>query len=97
GFSVTPQFVVMDGRHQVGRVDFLVDECVIVDFDGLIKYEGADGKFALAAEKDRESRLTRLGFEVVRIVWSDLEDPVAIVHRVLTAKRTAGKRRAWMR
>ena len=96
GFSVRPQAEIRDGDRLLGRVDFLVDECVVVEFDGLMKYEGLTGKAALAAEKERESRITRLGYEVVRVVWSELADPIGIVQRVLDARRTARARRAAM-
>lgn len=96
GFAVRPQVEIRDGVRLLGRVDFLVDDCVVVEFDGMVKYEDITGKAALAAEKDRESRITRLGYEVVRVVWSDLDDPVGIVQRVVTAQRTARARRAAM-
>jgi len=47
----------------------------VVEFDGAVKYAGADGRAALVAEKLREDRLRALGYEVVRIVWSDLARP----------------------
>lgn len=57
GFRVRTQFAVVAGSAFLGRVDFLVDDVVVVEFDGMVKYEGADGKAALAAEKQRESRI----------------------------------------
>lgn len=96
GFAVRPQVVIADGSRFLGRVDFLVDDCVVVEFDGLVKYEGLSGRAALAAEKDRESRIIRLGYEVVRVTWAGLADPAALVRRVLEAKRTARARRAAM-
>ena len=97
GFTVRPQVELRDGDRFLGRVDFLVDDCVVVEFDGLVKYEGRSGPAALAAEKERESRISRLGYEVVRVVWSDLADPTRIVQRVIEARRTARARRAAMR
>lgn len=96
GLTVVPQFEVREGRRLLGRADFLVDGLVVVEFDGMIKYSGADGRQALAAEKRRESEITRLGYEVVRIVWSDLDRPDAIVLRVMEARRVAEARRAAM-
>lgn len=96
GFTVRPQAEIRDGDRFLGRVDFLVDDCVVVEFDGLMKYDGLTGRAALAAEKERESRITRLGYEVVRVVWSELDNPVGIVQRVLDARRTARARRAAM-
>ena len=59
----------------VARVDFLVGKRVIVEFDGLVKYSGQDGREALVAEKRREDALRALGFEVVRLTWADLDNP----------------------
>lgn len=96
GFEVRAQVDLADAAGFVGRVDFLIDECVVVEFDGLQKYAGAEGRLALAAEKAREERLTRLGFEVVRVIWSDLADPVALVLRIAQARQVALQRRAAM-
>ena len=57
------------------RVDLLVGDRVVVEFDGLVKYEGAEGRAALAAEKRREDWLRSLGYEVVRLTWADLDRP----------------------
>lgn len=92
GFDVTPQFEVRQGNTLLGRVDFLVDGCVVVEFDGLIKYEGFEGKFAIGAEKEREKKIRRLGYEFVRIVWHELENPVSIARQVAEAKRDAQRR-----
>ncbi len=75
GFRSRSQVEIRDGDDFVARVDFLVAGRVVVEFDGLVKYEGADGKLALAREKAREERLVRLGFVVVRFVWADLDHP----------------------
>src|SRR5690606_26703193 len=93
GFAVVPQAEIRDGPTLLGRVDFLVDDCVVVEFDGLVKYAGSDGKQTLAAEKDRETRISWMGYEVVRVVWSELHDPAEIVRRVQEAKRRALRRR----
>jgi hypothetical protein len=66
----------------VGRVDFLFrSRRTIVEFDGLLKYTSPE---VLRREKLREDRLRALGYEVVRLTWADLADPVR-VHRLLTA------------
>jgi very-short-patch-repair endonuclease len=77
--------------REVARVDFLVGDRVVVEFDGRVKY-GMDGRpeEALWAEKQREDRLRELGLVVVRIVWADLQRPEVIVQRVLAALRLAG-------
>lgn len=59
----------------VGRVDALVDGCIVMEFDGAMKYEGADGREALFREKRREDALRALGYVVVRVTWADLFTP----------------------
>lgn len=66
----------------VGRVDFLFrSRRTIVEFDGMIKYGTRE---SLVAEKRREDRLRSCGFEVVRLVWQELDKP-ALVYRTLQA------------
>lgn len=60
-----------DGRL-IGRVDFLVLEQLIVEFDGALKYERPKD---LVAEKHREDRLRECGYSFARISWSDLDQP----------------------
>ena len=69
----------------MGRVDFLFRaQRTIVEFDGLVKYGGADGRPALIDEKRREDALRSLGYQVVRLTWRDLHDP-ALVGRLVSA------------
>ncbi|MDF2144038.1 hypothetical protein [Knoellia sp. p5-6-4] len=93
GFPVRSQVGISDAAGFVGRVDFLVGDRVVVEFDGLVKYEGAQGREALAAEKRREDRLRAAGYEVVRLTWADLgrQDHVARLVREATqrARRAA--------
>ena len=71
------------GGRLVGRVDFLFrEQRLIVEFDGLVKYDGAGGRQALIAEKRREDALRALGYQVVRLTWRDLHDP-ALVGRMV--------------
>ncbi|WP_377640956.1 type IV toxin-antitoxin system AbiEi family antitoxin domain-containing protein [Oryzobacter terrae] len=94
GLAVRSQVAVRDALGEfVGRVDFLVEGLVVVEFDGAVKYGGADGREALVAEKRRESRLVELGFEVVRLVWSDLDDPAEVFRRIRAALARAALRR----
>lgn len=74
------QAEIHDGRGAlVGRVDFLFrGQRLIVEFDGRVKYEGADGRDALFREKRREDALRSLGFQVVRLTWRDLDDPASV-------------------
>lgn len=96
GFAIVPQVEIRNAQRVLGRVDFLVDDCVVVEFDGLVKYAGKEGKMALAAEKDREKQIARMGYEVVRIIWSELDDPGSIVAQVRDAKQFVLDRRAPM-
>lgn len=83
------QVVICDENDDfVAKVDFLVEGRVVVEFDGLQKYAGADGRAALAAEKRREDRLRALGYAVVRLTWADLASPervTAMLRRALAA------------
>ncbi|MFF0343458.1 type IV toxin-antitoxin system AbiEi family antitoxin domain-containing protein [Kribbella sp. NPDC004875] len=81
-----PQAEIRD-RHGsfVARVDFLLEPyAVIVEFDGALKYGGGSPD-ALIAEKAREDRLRDLGYQVVRVTWSDLADPGGLLHRIRRA------------
>lgn len=82
GLDVRSQVSLHDGEGFVGRVDFLVGDRVVVEFDGAVKYAGLDGKRALMEEKRREERLRDAGFRVVRVTWADLDRPDALVTRV---------------
>lgn len=93
GLKVRAQVRICDDLGLIGRVDFLVGERVVVEFDGLVKYEGAQGREALAAEKRREDRLRAAGYEVVRLTWADLDRPdrVARLVREATARAARGR------
>jgi very-short-patch-repair endonuclease len=85
--KVEPQVVVRDRRGRfVGRVDFLFRaQRTIVEFDGMVKYGGADGRQALVDEKRREDTLRSLGYQVVRLTWRDLHDPASVKNLVTKA------------
>ena len=86
GLPVDSQVPIRDAFGRlVGRVDFLVAGRVIVEFDGAVKYGGADGREALVAEKRREDRLRALGYAVVRVTWDELADPAALLSRIRAA------------
>lgn len=86
------QAIISDGQT-TARVDFLFRQySVIVEFDGALKYDGANGRAALVAEKRREDWLRSLGFEVVRITWRDLDDPLRVRRLVLAAMARASRR-----
>lgn len=76
----------------VARVDFMIGDLLVVEFDGLVKYEGADGRAALAKEKAREERLTALGCVVIRLVWADLDHPEKVRAMIESALRRIARR-----
>lgn len=89
GLPVRTQVDIRDERGFAGRVDFLVGDRVVVEFDGMLKYGGADGRRALQAEKAREDRLRAAGYVVVRLVWADLDHPERVLERIHRAMRQA--------
>lgn len=94
GWSPTSQGRIVDTDGSfVARVDFLFEpERVVVEFDGLLKYDGALGRERLVAEKLREDRVRALGYEVVRLVWADLSHPDLVRARVSAALERAARR-----
>jgi very-short-patch-repair endonuclease len=83
GMVVRSQVTITDGDGFIGRVDLLVGERVVVEFDGAVKYAGLDGARELMKEKQREERLRDAGYRVVRVTWADLSHPDRLVRRVL--------------
>ena len=80
----------------------------MLEFDGQVKYSrSADQpdpfghrrspQQVLWAEKQREDRLRELGYEVVRVTWADLDDPVALARRIRAAIERARRRRVGAR
>lgn len=93
------QVPILDGAGVlVGRVDFLFrEQRIIVEFDGQMKYGLGPGAPVddLFAEKVREDKLRELGYEIVRITWADLADPVRTAARIRAAFARAKRRRAY--
>lgn len=78
-----------DGEF-IGRVDFAwLEERVIVEFDGLVKYRqphpGSSAAEVLIAEKRREERLREAGWTVIRLTWADLQRPEQTANRIRVA------------
>ena len=85
GVAVTPQFSVKDGAF-LAFLDFVLDDWpVAFEFDGRIKYGRIQDRTdnqgrpitageAVWCEKQGEDHLRELGYEVVRVIWSDLDD-----------------------
>lgn len=86
GIPLRSQVEIRDVRGFIGRVDFVVDTWIVVEFDGLQKYGSSDGRAALAREKVREDRLRSAGYEVIRITWGDLDAPDRIARWVREAR-----------
>lgn len=84
GWSPDSQVEIQLGDG-TARVDFLLGERVVVEFDGMVKDGGLQGREALAKEKAREEKLRALGFKVLRVVWCDLDNPAEIRRRVVAA------------
>ena len=83
---------VYDGSGRfVARPDLAYLEYgVLIEFDGKIKYQrgvigDADITEVVLQEKRREEALSELGWLVVRVSWSDLADPVALISRIRRA------------
>lgn len=110
GFQLPELQVELDDPTALGktfRVDFLWrlpdGRCIIGEFDGRGKYEDLDklgGKSSVDAmmdERQRESRLTLLGYPLIRFTYDDLLHP----HRLANLLRVAGvpqdpeAKRAW--
>jgi hypothetical protein len=89
--GLVPQVELRDaGGRVIARVDFL-DRAhgLVVEFDGASKYAGGGtGQAALVAEKIREDAIRRLGYRVLRLVWSDLLDPARLYRLVHEARLT---------
>lgn len=93
GLPVRSQVEVHDDLGAlVGRVDFLVGDRVVVEFDGAVKYDGVDGRAALVAEKRREDGLRALGCAVVRVTWADLANPGRVVAQIRRAMTVSSAR-----
>lgn len=75
-----------DGNF-VARCDFGTELGVLGEFDGRIKYDRIAGSSEAAAsmimaEKQRETRLRELGWDVVRWNWVDLQQPAGLLRRL---------------
>lgn len=84
GLRAEPQVEIFDGGGRfVGRVDLLVEDAVVVEFDGRGKYS-INGDVAAAhwREKLRHDALQEAGFVVVRLTWDELADRGAVLAKV---------------
>jgi len=94
--DIEPQARVADVHGRiVARVDFMVRKVLVVEFDGAVKYAGAQGREALVAEKNREDRLRQLGHGIVRLVWLDLAHPARVQAKMLAEIAILRQRGLW--
>jgi hypothetical protein len=90
----TPQLPIEDDHGVFAYADLgWPDARVIVEFDGMLKYDGRDPQ-ALRHEKLRQERIERLGWIVVRLTWHDvIREPMRSITRLRDAlARGAGRR-----
>lgn len=96
GFDPAEQ-VVLDGVAGRPRADFVVDGCLVVEFDGRSKYQmSGNQERAHWEEKLRRDRIVEAGYEVLRVTWAQLWDEPELRRRVLRAlalARVRGGRR----
>lgn len=90
GYAVQTQFPVLD---EDGRVFAYADLRIkgtrsLWEFDGSMKYEGAQGREALMKEKIREDRIRARGWGLDRVVWNELPCHAQLAHRIHEAVRT---------
>lgn len=78
GLEVREQVAI--GDH---RVDLLIEEWLIIEFDGRAKYSmGGSLEAAHWNEKRRHDQLVEAGYEVLRVTWDQLWDEPVLAARV---------------
>jgi hypothetical protein len=103
GIRATPQVRLTAGRR-TAIVDFLLDDApVAIEFDGRVKYGRTADELdpfgrrrpateVLWEEKRREDWVRELGYEMVRVVHSDLDEPRSLDARIRRAVSRAAAR-----
>ncbi|MEI2786758.1 MAG: DUF559 domain-containing protein [Candidatus Nanopelagicales bacterium] len=85
GYSVRSQVRIETDDFRA-RVDLMIEGSnVILEFDGLMKYDQTDEEQAwrvVVEERRRHAMLEVLGYHVVRFVWEQLRQPEATVARI---------------
>ncbi len=83
------QWRVIDSDGTARRLDFLFDDYLAGECDGLLKYEGADGAQALRKEKRRDLALAGVGIDTVR--WAAgqfFTDPRSVISAIRARRRS---------
>ncbi|MBB2985789.1 hypothetical protein [Terracoccus luteus] len=93
GLAHTPQVLVTTAQG-TKRVDALLDDApAVVEFDGRVKYDGPAPERVrtdpLFAEKRREDAIRDELYEVVWVVWAELDDLTALGRRIRAARDRA--------
>lgn len=95
GFDVESQVEILDtGGRSVARIDWLVNDVVVCEFDGKAKYTkylrpDENPGDVVFKEKIREDAVRDLGYPVVRWTWADLANPAELAARVARAVERA--------
>ncbi|GAA1876708.1 hypothetical protein [Lapillicoccus jejuensis] len=89
GLTLESQYAVTDGDFLAVSDLRVAGTRLLVEFDGFVKYSRADPyrlercpSDVLVTEKVREDRLRELGWVVLRIIWSELDDVAVLRRRV---------------
>lgn len=84
GYRAETQFpIAVAGGRPFAFADLRISSTRgLLEFDGAIKYGGAEGRQALINEKAREDRIRGLGWHLERVVWRDFDDLNTLRHRI---------------
>jgi very-short-patch-repair endonuclease len=93
GYAVRSQVRITKGDFRA-RVDLVIDGTnVILEFDGLIKYNETDegaARQAIVDERRRQADLELMGYRVVRFIWEQLHELESTIARVELAVSRSG-------
>lgn len=92
-FQVAFDYAGPFGEHRTAVVDMLINEWLVVELDGRLKYDGTYGAptDVMLAELERQKQLQSLGLAVIRAGWRDVTGGKLIsdIRRLLRAHRKA--------
>lgn len=81
GYDVAQQVSIIDGDGVTRRLDFIIDGVIAGEVDGLMKYEGPDGRRRLVEEKRRDAALLAVGLPTARWTPAEMRDQPHVVRR----------------